>query len=186
MAESHDTTFRLALQDTTRAARPGEEHGRDYNFLHIQEFARNEASSHYEWLGVLERADGTKYGFRKSELKQANSDGIKKRIVSIFDIDVERALTMRSSAAGLVDPALLLLVPPSETCLRERLKTRADLTMTEDKLKQRLDYSKEQMVQGFQNFSAWDLIIVNDDLERTYAVFKKFLMKRFCIKEVRK
>jgi len=184
--ESLDTIFRLALQDTTRPARPGEVDGKDYNFLKLEEFARNEASRYYEWLGVLERSDGTKYGFHKSELRQANCDGIQKSVVSIFDIDVERALAMRSTGSGLVDCALLMILPPSEKSLRERLKNRADLTMTEDFLKQRLDYSKQQMLHGFENFSCWDLIMVNDDLERTYAAFRNFIMRRFCIKEVRK
>lgn len=68
-----------------------------------------------------------------------------------------------------LNPVYLFISPPSLTALRSRLQGRG--TETEESVKKRLatalkevDYAKE---------GVHDVVIINDDLDRAYGLFKK-------------
>ena len=70
----------FSVSATSRAQRPGEEHGKDYYFLSVQEFQQSiESASFAEWEEVYQ---GQYYGTLKQEIQRLWSQG--KHI--LFDI----------------------------------------------------------------------------------------------------
>lgn len=138
---------------TTRPARPGEQHGRDYFFLSPEEFVgRRDAGELAEWATV----HGNMYGTLRGEVERVLSSG---RHV-IMDIDVQGA---RQFARAFPESVLVFLLPPSTDVLISRLRAR----QTEDhgKLLVRLQSAREEL----REVGAYQYVVVNDDLEEAYA-----------------
>lgn len=135
---------------TTRPARAGEVHGRDYFFLSRDEF-----------LACRERGDlaesaevhGNLYGTLRSEVERVLQGG---RHV-IMDIDVQGAAQF---ARAFPESVLVFLIPPSAEVLRQRLSGR----MTEDggAIRRRLTTSREEL----HAIGGYEYVVVNEELER--------------------
>lgn len=79
----------FSVSATSRAQRPGEEHGKDYYFLSVEEFREAIQSAAFaEWEEVYR---GQYYGTLKKEIQRIWSAG--KHI--LFDIDVQGALNLK-------------------------------------------------------------------------------------------
>ena len=142
--------FDLSISATTRKPRPGEQDGRDYHFLTLEEFEKRLARGDF-----LEHAiyAGNMYGTPRSELDRAAREG--KDLV--LEIEVQGA---RQVAEALPDATQVFIAPPSEGTLRERLVGRS--TDAPDEIERRLTRAHEELAAADE----WRRVIVNDDLDR--------------------
>ncbi|KIX12879.1 guanylate kinase [Dethiosulfatarculus sandiegensis] len=135
---------------TTRKPRPGEEHGKDYFFVSVEDFkkriARGEMAEYAEVYGNY-------YGTSALVLEELMDQG-----KDVFlDIEIKGAAQIRKS---IKDACLIFLLPPSLEELEKRLRSRG--TETEEEIKKRLDRVTLEMEQA----PLYDYRVVNDDLEK--------------------
>lgn len=109
-----DTTLELSISCTTRAPRPGEQNGREYHFLSVEEFLRRRDDGDFlEWAEV----HGNFYGTSKSWLEERMKEG--KDV--ILEIDWQGARQIQK----LIPQALwIFILPPSLQTLEDRLRQR--------------------------------------------------------------
>jgi guanylate kinase len=135
---------------TTRLARAGELHGRDYFFVSIEEFERMvKASEFLEWAQVHGNFYGTAHAQVTREL-DAGRD-------IILEIDVQGAGNVQCLVKDAVS---VFILPPTFEILRERLTDRnselpADLAL-------RLRNSRGEV----EHYREFDYVIINDEAER--------------------
>jgi guanylate kinase len=146
------TDVGYSVSCTTRAARPGEQDGKDYFFLSREEFEARRARDEFAESAVVH---GNLYGTLRTEVKRVLASG---RHV-IMDIDVQGA---RQFASAFPESVLVFLLPPSTDVLIDRLRAR----QTEDhgKLLVRLRSAREEL----REVGRYQYVVVNDDLERAY------------------
>jgi guanylate kinase len=137
---------------TTRPPRPGEVDGRDYRFVDRQTFHRMARDGELlEWAEVF----GHDYGTPAEPVRQAIESG---RTI-VLDIDVQGALQVhrRLPAATFV-----LIVPPSDEALRQRLAGRN----SEDRqqAKRRLAAATKEL-ETTRCSGIYTRCVVNNDLE---------------------
>jgi guanylate kinase len=139
-----------SISATTRAMREGEQHGRDYWFLTVEDFTDRAAKGHF-----LEHAsyNGRHYGTLRSEVERFFAAG--KHVV--LDIDVEGARQIRQQ---MPEAVTVFVLPPSGTELVRRLKGRQ--TEGADVLRKRLAIADAEL----RAVGEYDYVVVNDDLER--------------------
>lgn len=77
---------------------------------------------------------------------------------------------MRQIKASNLDPIYLFISPPSLSALRSRLQGRG--TETEASVQKRLATALKE-IQYAKEPNVHDLVIVNDNLDRAYELFKK-------------
>jgi guanylate kinase len=153
-----DPSLTFSVSATTRAPRPGEVDGDHYHFLSEEQFKRQVSEN-----GMLEHAHvfGHFYGSPRAPVQEAIEDG---RDV-VFDIDWQGAQQIVNSSLGQHTLSIFIL-PPSIAELRRRLESRGqDSPETIGK----------RMLKSWDEISHWgsyDFVLVNDDLERTFADLK--------------
>jgi guanylate kinase len=161
-----------AITCTTRAPRPGERDGTDYNFLDSAAFARRVAAGDF-----LEHATvyGHSYGTPRSEVLERLRQG--KDV--LLNVDVQGASTICTNAVKDLDLCRALvtvfLTPPSLAELEGRLRRRA--TDSEADLQQRLSVARAEIAQ-WQNFQY--LIIstsIAEDLRRMECIIEAERMR---------
>lgn len=143
--------LRFSVSATTRPAREGEIHGKDYYFISEQEFRQRIDNNEFaEWEMVYQ---GRYYGTLKSEVQSIWSSGHH----VIFDVDVKGGMQLKK----LYGPLALgvFVMPPSIEILESRLRSRG--TETEDTLKTRL----EKAVHELTYYSEFDYVLHNNNLE---------------------
>jgi guanylate kinase len=139
-----------SVSATTRAARPGEQHGRDYTFLTPEEFDRRAAAGEF-----VESAsyNGKRYGTLKSEVERVFRTG---RHV-VLDIEVAGARQVRARYPTAV---LVFVLPPTGKVLAGRLRARR--TEPVEALQRRLAIARDELAA----VPEYDYLVINDDLER--------------------
>ena len=150
----------LSVSMTTRAPRRGERHGREYFFVTRAEFEEAvEAGALLEHAEFVGNCYGTPRAYVEEELQKGNH--------VMLEIDVQGGMQIRRTYP---DAFLLFLVPPSAAILEERLRGRG--TETEEQIADRLRRALEETAY----MSAYDMVIVNDDLDacaaRTDAILR--------------
>ena len=135
-----------AITATTRAMRPGEEHGVHHLFHTREEFLelleRGELLEHAEVYGNL-------YGVPKAPVREALAEGRD----AIVRTDVQGAASIRSLAP---EALLIFVAPPSLEELERRLRSRDTESAEETAL--RVETSRQEM-----RDAAWfDAVIVNE------------------------
>jgi guanylate kinase len=144
----------LSTSVTTRGARPGEEHGREYNFISDAEFDRLLAEDALlEWAEV----HGARYGSPRAPIEQALAAGED----VLFDIDWQGARSIASRAPA--DTVRVFVLPPSMGELRRRLYARAQ--DVPEVIERRL----KKAVSEIERWGEYDYVVVNDDFDRSYA-----------------
>lgn len=135
-----------AITATTRAMRPGEEHG-VHHLFHTRE----------EFVGLLEHGEllehaevyGNLYGVPKAPVREALAEGRD----AIVRTDVQGAASIRSLAP---DALLIFVAPPSLEELERRLRSRDTESAEETAL--RIETSRQEM-----RDAAWfDAVVVNE------------------------
>ena len=136
----------FAITATTRAMRPGEEHG-----VHHLFHTREEFLDLLERVELLEHAEvyGNLYGVPKAPVREALFEGRD----AIVRTDVQGAASIRSIAP---DAVLIFVAPPSLEELERRLRSRDTESAEETAL--RVETSRQEM-----RDAAWfDTVIVNE------------------------
>ena len=128
--------YLFTVTATTRKIRPGENNGIDYIFLSAKKFKEAiNAKEFIEWSEVY----GNFYGVPRDQIEEALADGKN----AIVKIDVQGAKTIKQ----LKLPAIFILIsPPSQSELRDRLKRR--MTETPEALELRLDTAISEMAES--------------------------------------
>jgi guanylate kinase len=136
----------LSVSATTRAPRPGEEHGRDYWFLSPEEF--DERLERGEFLEHASYA-GNRYGTLRSELDRV-PDGL------VLEIELQGARQVRNA---LPEALQVFIKPPSLDALRTRLVGRG--AESPEQIERRLAVARDELAAEPE----WRHVIVNDRLE---------------------
>jgi guanylate kinase len=139
----------LSVSATTRAPRPGEEHGVHYHFLSPEEFERLIGEGAF-----VEHAtySGHRYGTLRSELEARLGDAP----AVVLEIEVQGARQIREA---LPDALQVFIAPPSLEALRERLIGRG--TDDADVVAKRLEVAREEL----DAQDEFGQVVVNDRLE---------------------
>ena len=153
-----DSTLNFSVSATTRAPRPGEEHGREYYFHSREEFQDMVAKG-----DMLEHAEvfGNYYGSPKGPVEEAIKAG---RDV-LFDIDWQGGQQVRASALGKHVLSIFIL-PPSISELERRLHARAQ--DSKEVIDGRMSKSRDEI----SHWPEYDYVLVNEDLDETEARLK--------------
>lgn len=153
-----DSTLNFSVSATTRAPRPGEEHGREYYFHSREEFQDMVAKG-----DMLEHAEvfGNYYGSPKGPVEEAINAG---RDV-LFDIDWQGGQQVRASALGKHVLSIFIL-PPSIPELERRLCARAQ--DSKEVIDGRMSKSRDEI----SHWPEYDYVLVNEDLDETEARLK--------------
>ncbi len=153
-----DSTLNFSVSATTRAPRPGEEHGREYYFHSREEFQDMVAKG-----DMLEHAEvfGNYYGSPKGPVEEAINAG---RDV-LFDIDWQGGQQVRASALGKHVLSIFIL-PPSIPELERRLYARAQ--DSKEVIDGRMSKSRDEI----SHWPEYDYVLVNEDLDETEALLK--------------
>jgi guanylate kinase len=139
----------LSVSATTRAPRPGEDHGVAYHFLTDPEFERLVGEGAFVEHA---RYSGRRYGTLRSELERRTRDGHP----VVLEIEVQGARQIREAMPEAVQ---IFIAPPSEEALRTRLIGRGD-TSPED-MEARLRVAHEEL-EAQREFGH---VVVNDRLD---------------------
>lgn len=152
--------MKRVITSTTRAPRPGEEHGRDYYFFSVEEFLRRlNAGEFYEHALV----HGRYYGTLKAEIDEKLKAGQD----LLLNIDVQGAASFREAAktnealAGSL--VTVFIQPKSLDQLRERLGGRG--SDDEEEIARRLRTAEQEILQA----SAYDHVIVSGTRDEDFA-----------------
>lgn len=139
-----------SVSHTTRAPRPGEQHGKDYFFVSVEDFYRMRERGEF-----LESAHvhGNFYGTSKRYIEEELSRG---RDI-LLDIDVQGASMVNQI---MPQAALVFIMPPGYETLSNRLRSRG-LDKAED-IEKRLRNATAEVIR----FREFHYVIINDDLDQ--------------------
>ena len=148
-----DQHLKFSISATTRAPRPGEEHGREYYFQTEDEFRQQVAEGQ-----MLEHAHvfGNFYGSPAGPVKDTIDSGQD----VLFDVDWQGEIQIRNSDLGKHALSIFLL-PPSITELRRRLESRGQDSA---------EVISKRMLKSWDEISHWgyyDYVLINDNLDDT-------------------
>ncbi|MFT5344234.1 MAG: guanylate kinase [Paracoccaceae bacterium] len=156
-----DPSIAFSVSATTRAARDGEEDGKDYHFTSTSDFKTQVSKS-----GMLEHAHvfGNFYGSPIGPVQAAIDAG---RDV-LFDIDWQGAQQIRNSALGQHTLSIFLLPPSIEELHRRLISRGQDDDAT---IKRRMEKSWDEI----SHWDGYDFVLVNDDLDATEKKLKSIV-----------
>jgi guanylate kinase len=158
-------TLDFSVSYTTRPQRPGEVEGRDYHFISPAEFERMIERGEFAEHAFVH---GNRYGTAQAPVEAALTEG--KDV--IFDVDWQGGAAL--AARWPHDSLKVFILPPDLDVLARRLRTRA--TDAPEVIDRRLRKAIEEL----GHFHEYQHLIVNDDLERAYAVLRAiYLTRRF-------
>ena len=139
----------VSVSHTTRTARPGEEHGKNYFFVSQQEFDQiNQDNGFIESAQVFDNY----YGSAKQTVKDLLDSGTD----VILEIDWQGARQVKTTFDDAIG---IFILPPSEAALRERLTDRGQ----DDKTI--VDRRMQDAVSEMQHYNEFDYLVINDDFE---------------------
>ena len=155
-----DQQIRVSVSHTTRAMRPGEEHGVNYHFVVHEEF-----KALIQQGDFLEHAEvfGNFYGTSRSALQHTLDQGYD----LILEIDWQGAEQVRRL---MPDARSVFILPPSQHALRQRLTHRGQ--DSESIIEARMTEAVSEM----SHYVEYDFLVINDDfaaaLEDLKAIFR--------------
>ncbi|WP_233096092.1 guanylate kinase [Alicyclobacillus sp. SO9] len=139
----------LSISATTRAPRPGEEHGENYFFTSRSEFEEKIANNQLlEWAEVYGNYYGTPRDFVEQKLAQGQD--------VLLEIDIQGAMQVKHHYPTGV---FLFLVPPSATELKARILGRG--TESEESFRKRFGAARQEL----QMMREYNYVVVNDVVE---------------------
>jgi len=139
-----------SVSATTRDLRPGEENGREYHFLTLEEFLdrieRGDLLEHVTYVS------GHRYGTLRSEIDRITEKGK----VPLLELETEGALKVKREVPGAVTIFISATVEELERRLRERA------TESTGEIGERIALARHQLEQADE----FDYVVENDDLDR--------------------
>ncbi|KAM9831683.1 guanylate kinase 1b [Neosynchiropus ocellatus] len=162
LMKEHEGIFGFSVSHTTRNPRPGEEDGKDYHFT-----TREAMQDGIERGEFIENAEfsGNLYGTSKSAIEDVQA----KNLICILDVDIQGVRRIKETD---LNPIYISIQPPSMEILEKRLRDRQ--TETEESLQKRLEAARIDMELSNEP-GVFDVVIINDDLERAYEELKDIL-----------
>jgi guanylate kinase len=152
----------VSVSHTTRAQRPGEEHGRDYFFISRDEFSRMvEAGEFLEHARVFDNDYGTARNTVESALARGED--------VILEIDWQGA---RQAREWMPDCQTIFVLPPSREALHFRLSARGQ--DDEATIARRMADAISEM----SHFAEYDYLVINDDFDTALAELRAILAAR--------
>jgi guanylate kinase len=144
-----DARVRHSVSFTTRAPRPGEQNGREYNFVDTAEFsAMRERGDFLEWAEVHGNCYGTSRAWLDEQMK--SGDDI------LLEIDWQGAQQVRRLFPSAVT---IFILPPSVAELEQRLRGRGQ--DSDDVIRRRVAAAVGEM----SHVGEFDFVIINKDLQ---------------------
>ncbi|GAA0699887.1 guanylate kinase [Marinobacterium maritimum] len=144
-----DDQVGVSVSHTTRAMRPGEADGVDYNFVSMDDFnALIEQGQFLEYAEVF----GNKYGTSQQWVKEQLAAG---RDV-ILEIDWQGAEQVRRL---MPEAVTVFILPPSRAALRERLNARGQ--DSDEVIEGRMAEATSEM----SHYPEYDYLLINDDFD---------------------
>lgn len=154
---NEDSRFYDVVTYTTRPMRHHESEGKPYYFISSEDFQRKIKENFFvEWAQVHSNF----YGTSVTQIEQAWARGQ----VVIMDIDIQGVETYKSKYP---DAKTVFILPPSIEELRRRVIKRDGKAPVD--LDLRMENAQKEMVKAH----LFDIQIVNDDFQRSFAEFKK-------------
>jgi guanylate kinase len=156
-----DRGIRLSLSVTTRPKRPSEINGVHYIFIEsMADFEdMRDRGDLLEWAQV----HGNYYGTPRKPVEQALARGED----MMFDIDWQGTRQIVEKMRS--DVVSVFILPPSMTELKARLERRAE--DSPQVIERRLQNARDEIAQ----WEAYDYVLINDDLDRTFSELKAIL-----------
>ena len=146
----HHENLKMSVSATTRAPRPGEEHGGHYYFISKEEFQKNiDDGAMLEYASYVNNF----YGTPKAPVEQWLNEG--KDV--ILEIEVQGGRQIKKVAPDCVS---LFILPPSLTVLEQRLRGRG--TETDEVVKERLAQARGEI----ECLRDYDYAVINDTVEQ--------------------
>ncbi|CEM32487.1 unnamed protein product [Vitrella brassicaformis CCMP3155] len=149
--------IRKCVSHTTRKARPGEAHGREYFFVDKDQFMADVGRGVF-----LEHAEvhGNLYGTSIEAVGRVQREGK----ICLMEIDVQGVRQLKALPLGS-RAHTVFVEPPDLVALEKRLRGRG--TEEEEKVRTRLNNATGEMCRAHE--LGFDLFLVNDDFNRSYG-----------------
>lgn len=148
-----EPAIKLSISHTTRAPRPGEENGREYHFVTVEEFEAMKACGDFlESALVHGNYYGTSRVWIEEQMKAGND--------VLLEIDWQGARQVRERFAGTVG---IFILPPSIEALEWRLHHRG--TDSEQTITRRLLGAGAEMAHAPE----FEYVIINEDFDAALA-----------------
>ena len=148
-----EPSIKLSISHTTRAPRPGEENGREYHFVTVEEFEAMKARGDFlESALVHGNYYGTSRVWIEEQMKAGND--------VLLEIDWQGARQVRERFAGTVG---IFVLPPSIEALEWRLHHRG--TDSEQTITRRLLGAGAEMAHAPE----FEYVIINEDFDAALA-----------------
>jgi guanylate kinase len=140
----------VSISHTTRAMRPGEQHGVDYFFVDNSEFIRMiDDCAFLEHARVFNHL----YGTSMAQITNRLSEGID----VVLDIDWQGAEQIRRAFPNAVS---IFIIPPSLEVLKQRLMNRRQ--DKDEVITDRMKKAQDEL----SHYPEFDYLIVNDNFEK--------------------
>lgn len=164
MKEFPKGQFGFSVSHTTRQPRDGEKDGIHYHFTSVDAIKKEiEEKKFVEYAEV----HGKYYGTSIASVQSVQSSGK----ICILDIDVQGVQNVKKSS---LKPIYVFVAPPSMGELEKRLRGRG--TEKEEDIQRRLGNAAKELAYG-QEEGNFDLLLVNDNLDRTFQELVKAIKK---------
>jgi guanylate kinase len=157
---AQEKNISLSISVTTRERRHSEIDGVHYHFISMPEFvAMRDSGGLLEWAEV----HGNCYGTPREPVETALAGGHD----MLFDIDWQG--TRQLYRAMRNDIVSVFVLPPSAAELKSRLERRAEDSA--ETIARRLRNAIEEIA----HWNEYDYVLVNDDLDRSFAALRQIL-----------
>ena len=152
----------VSVSHTTRAPRPGEENGKDYNFVTQDEFkALIEQNAFLEHAQVFDNFYGTSQRWVEEELKAGRD--------VILEIDWQGAQQVRHL---MPEAVTVFILPPSIEELEKRLSNRGQDSA--EIIARRMRDAQSEM----SHYGEFDYLIVNDNFDNALQELRAVVVAR--------
>ncbi|XP_039666659.1 guanylate kinase 1b isoform X1 [Perca fluviatilis] len=204
LMKDHEDVFGFSVSHTTRNPRPGEEDGKGLNTLPMllgatllpvaavfssEDLEKSASLScanksettdkdyHFTTKDAMQEGidngefienaefSGNLYGTSKAAIEDVQA----KNLICILDVDIQGVKRIKETD---LNPIYISIQPPSMEILEKRLRDRQ--TETEESLQKRLEAARIDMELSNEP-GVFDVVIINDDLERAYEELKDIL-----------
>lgn len=155
----------LSVSATTRNPREGEEDGKDYYFITVEEFEKRIKEDKFLEYACVHH--GNYYGTPKDEVEKRLSKGID----VILEIDIEGALKVNNA---MPEGIFIFIMPPSMRELKRRLIKRN--TETKEQIVDRF----KKAYQEINEVNKYNYIVINDDINRAVEKIEAIIKAEKC------
>jgi guanylate kinase len=159
----------FSISYTTRLPRGSEKDGKEYFFISESEFKSMIAAGEFLEYAKVFGTDGDYYGTARSFLRESKERGHD----LLLDIDVQGAAQVKDK---LPDAVSIFILPPDRDRLEWRLRHRG--LDREEVIRRRLDTARREI----ENYSKYDYILVNDQLEQSADELKAIVLSERIIR----